>query len=236
MKPHWSGISARPKTWPLYSTGGSQSPHPLTQDRYRGFPAFRQRFMIITYGASTWRSGRSSSSASQNRSETVPVRTANSRSGHRRAAIRPLPCLAKSRSGVPPSASTPKTTDQPEQDNCRPWPPCGNRTSTEKLPYAASALAQTQGNARLVDPLKITSAKIDIVCLQHVLFVLVARPGRACERQCQLKKMSLINAGARPDQMAGMKSSPRVHDRPRCSEALGLATNSHRNRSIAIHR
>ena len=137
---------------------------------------------------------------------------------------------------MPPSASTPKTTDQPEQDNCRPWPPCGNRTSTEKLPYAASALAQTQGNARLVDPLKITSAKIDIVCLQHVLFVLVARPGRACERQCQLKKMSLINAGARPDQMAGMKSSTRVHDRPRCSEALGLATNSHRNRSIAIHR
>ena len=188
MKPHWGRISARPKTWPLYSTGGSQSPHPLTQDRYRGFPAFRQRFMIITYGASTWRSGRSSSSASQNRSETAPVRTANSRSGHRRAAIRPLPCLAKSRSGVPPSASTPKTTDQPEQDNCRPWPPCGNRTSTEKLPYAASALAQTQGNARLVDPLKITSAKIDIVCLQHVLFVRVARPGRACERQCQLKR------------------------------------------------
>jgi hypothetical protein len=60
MKPHWSGISARPKTWPLYSTGGSQSPHPLTQDRCRGFAAFRQRFMIITYGASTWRSGRSS--------------------------------------------------------------------------------------------------------------------------------------------------------------------------------
>ena len=91
---------------------------------------------------------------------------------------------------MPPSASTPKTTDQPEQDNCRPWPPCGNRTSTEKLPYAASALAQTQGNARLVDPLKITSTKIDIVCLQHVLFVRVARPGRACERQCQLKDVA----------------------------------------------
>ena len=30
MKPHWGGISARPKTWPLYSTGASQSPHPLT--------------------------------------------------------------------------------------------------------------------------------------------------------------------------------------------------------------
>ena len=96
----------------------------------------------------------------------------------------------KSRSGEPPTASTPKTADQPEHDNCRPWPPSGNRTSTEKLPYAASALAQTQGNARLVDPLKITSAKIGIVCIQHVLFVRVARPGRACERHCQLKDVA----------------------------------------------
>ncbi len=30
MKPHWGGISARLKTWPLCSTGASQSPHPLT--------------------------------------------------------------------------------------------------------------------------------------------------------------------------------------------------------------
>jgi hypothetical protein len=30
MKPHWGEISARPKTWPLYSTGASRSPHLLT--------------------------------------------------------------------------------------------------------------------------------------------------------------------------------------------------------------
>jgi hypothetical protein len=31
----------------------SQSPHPLTPDRYPGSPAYRQRFMIITLGPST---------------------------------------------------------------------------------------------------------------------------------------------------------------------------------------
>jgi hypothetical protein len=59
-KPHWSGISARLKTWLLYSTGASQIPHPVTQDLYPGFPAFRRPFKIITFGASIWRSGRSS--------------------------------------------------------------------------------------------------------------------------------------------------------------------------------
>jgi hypothetical protein len=77
---------------------------------------------------------------------------------------------------VPPLASTRKTADQPEQANCRPWPPFGDRTSTEPLPYPATALVQMQGNARLMDPLKITSAKIDIACLQHALFVRVSRP------------------------------------------------------------
>jgi hypothetical protein len=43
-----------------------------------------------------------------------------------------------------------------------------------------------QGNARLVDPPQITSAKIDTVSLQHALFVGVPRPDPACELQCQL--------------------------------------------------
>jgi hypothetical protein len=60
------------KTWPLYSTGGFRR-HPLTLDRYLGFPAFRMPFMIITFGVNTWRSGRSSLSASQIRSETAPA-------------------------------------------------------------------------------------------------------------------------------------------------------------------
>jgi transposase InsO family protein len=75
--------------------------------------------MIITFGVSTWRSGRSSLSASQIRSETAPAIAANSRYGHRWAATRAWPSSVTSRSGVPPSASTPKTADQPEQNNCR---------------------------------------------------------------------------------------------------------------------
>jgi hypothetical protein len=208
----------------------------LTQGRYPGLPAYRQRFMIITFGASTWRSGRSSLSVWQIRSETAPAIAANSRYGHYRAATRASPSSVKSPSGVPPSASTPKIADQPDQDNCRPWPPFGNRAWTEPLPCAATALAQMKGNIRFVSPLKITSAKIDIVCLQHVLFVRAARPGRACERQCPAQKMSLINACAQARSDGGHESSTCVHDRPRCSEALGLATNSHRNQSVVIHR
>jgi hypothetical protein len=39
----------------------------------------------------------------------------------------------KSRSGVPPSASPPKTADRPEQDNYKRRSPFGNKTSTETL-------------------------------------------------------------------------------------------------------
>ena len=95
--------------------------------------------MIIPFGASTWRSGRSSLSASQIRFETAPARIANSRYGHRRAATRPPPSSVKSPSGAPPTASTPKTADQPEQDTYKRRPLFGNRTSTEPLPYAAAA-------------------------------------------------------------------------------------------------
>jgi hypothetical protein len=82
-----------PETWPLYSAGASRSPHPLTQDRCPGLPAYRQHFMIITFGPSTWRNGRSSSSASQVRSETAPATAKISPYGHRRAATRPPPFL-----------------------------------------------------------------------------------------------------------------------------------------------
>ena len=40
-----------PATWPPCSTGDSQSPHLPTRAHYRGFPAFRKRFEIITFGA-----------------------------------------------------------------------------------------------------------------------------------------------------------------------------------------
>ena len=131
------------QTWPPCSTGACQSPHPPTQARCPGFPVFRRRFMIITFGASIWRSGPSWLRTSQIRFETALARTANSRYGHRRAATRLPPSLVKSPSGAPPSASTRKTADQPEQGSYRPRPPFGNGTSTETLPCAATALAQT---------------------------------------------------------------------------------------------
>ena len=89
---------------------------------------------------------------------------------------------------MPPPASTPKTAAQPEQDSHKRRPPFGNKTSTGTLPCAAAALGQTNGNLRLVDPLEMTSADIEIACRHPALFVGVSRPGPACEGQCQLKR------------------------------------------------
>jgi len=41
-----------------------------------------------------------------------------------------------------------------------------------------------------VEPLKITSVKIDIAGLQHALFVGVPRPGPAGKRRHQLKRLA----------------------------------------------
>jgi hypothetical protein len=103
----------------------------------------------------------------------------------------------KSPSGVPPLASTPKTTDQPEQDSYKRRPPFGNKTSTEPLPRAAAPLAQPYRIARLLGPLKIASAKIDIACLQRALFVGVSRPGPAGKRRHQLKRLGRAAERAR---------------------------------------
>jgi hypothetical protein len=135
--------------------------------------------------------------------ETALAVAANSPYGHRPAATRPPPFLVKSPSGVPPSASTLKTADQPEQDTYKRRPPFGNRTSNGTLPYAAAAQAQMWGNPRLVEPLKITSAKIDIAGLQHALFVGVPRP--APPVSAGTSSRDLHDQGLCPDteQMAG---------------------------------
>jgi hypothetical protein len=154
--------------WPLYSTGASQGPRLPTQDRCRGFPVFQKRFKIIPFGASIWRSGRNSLSASQIRFETALARTANSRYGHRRAATRLPPSLVKSLSGAPPSASTPKTADQPEQHSYKRRPPFGNTTSTAGSPGAATtAVVLTFESARLMEPHVIAGTKIDSGCPNH---------------------------------------------------------------------
>jgi hypothetical protein len=53
-----------------------------------------------------------------------------------------------------------------------------------------------------VDPLKITSAKIDIADLQHALFLGVSRPDPAYERQRQLKRCSDQRLCGGTEQMA----------------------------------
>ena len=131
------------QTWPPCWTGACRSPHPPTQARCPGFPVFRRRLMIIPFGASIWRSGPSWLRTPPLMSEETLTRTARHRYGHRRAATRLPPSLVMSPSGVPPSASTRKTADQPEQGSYKPRPPFGNGTSTETLPCAATALAQT---------------------------------------------------------------------------------------------
>ena len=92
---------------------------------------------------------------------------------------------AKSPSGVPPSASIPKTADHLVKDSYRWRPPFGSGNSTEQLPCAVICLTQMQRNARLVDPLEITGTKIDIAFPQHQLCIRVSRLAPACERRRQ---------------------------------------------------
>jgi hypothetical protein len=61
----------------------------------------------------------------------VSAKVTPSRSGHHLEATRTPPSSAKSQSGGPPTASIPKTRDQPEEEaNSRQPPPSGNNTST----------------------------------------------------------------------------------------------------------
>jgi hypothetical protein len=92
----------------------------------------------------------------------------NSRYGHRRAATRPPAKSVKWRSGGPPTASTPKTRDQPEEPNAKRSRPCGNNASTgrSRVPFtnqqmrgptshrpdAPPLAATTTGSARTNNP------------------------------------------------------------------------------------
>jgi hypothetical protein len=134
--------STPPGTWPPCSNGASQSPHPLTQDRCPGFPAYRRRFMIITFGACTSRSDRSSSSSSQLRLETEQAITANSQYGHRRAATRATLSSVKSRSGGAAVGVDPEDRRPTGAGQLQTVAAFGNRTSTETFPCAATTLAQ----------------------------------------------------------------------------------------------
>ena len=205
-------------------------PHSLTKDRCRGFPAYRQRFMIIRLGrvpgeavAARYRPRRSGSNCRQ------PWRTAiwAPPGSHPTAALLGEVAVWRAAVGVDP-----KTADQPEQDSYKRRAPFGNRTSTETLPCAAPP-GRDVGIAELVDPLKITSAKIDIACLQHALFVGASRPGRQAPVSAQ--EISVINTCC-PARKWAHESSTCVQDRLRLQRGLRASDNSHRNRALVIHR
>jgi len=68
--------------------------------------------------------------ASPTRSKTTPANMTPSQSGHHREVTPAPPSSAKSQCGAPPTASIPKTRDQPEEANSKQPPPCGNNAST----------------------------------------------------------------------------------------------------------
>jgi hypothetical protein len=118
--------------------------------------------MIITFGASTWRSGHSSFPASRIRSETAPVIAANSRYGHHRAATRQPPFLVKSPSGEPRTASTRKTAALPDRTNCRSLRPNGKDISSEGSPTLATTRpTRISGRRKLVPLSKFAVTKLD---------------------------------------------------------------------------
>ena len=111
--------SALQATWPPSSTGASQSSRLPAQVRCLGSRAFHQRSMTIPSGATTWQSDPNWSPTSPTRSKTTPAKVTPSQSGHHREVTRAPPSSAKSRCGAPPTASIPKTRDQPEEPNSK---------------------------------------------------------------------------------------------------------------------
>ena len=117
-------------TWRPSSTGASQSSRLPIRVRCPGFRAFHQRSMPIPLGVATWPSGPNWSPTSPTRSKITPAEVLARQPGQHRQATRAPPSSAKSRCGGPPTVSSPKTRDQPEESNSKRAPPCGNNAST----------------------------------------------------------------------------------------------------------
>src|SRR5215213_9115820 len=117
-------------TWPPSSTGASQRSRLPTQVRCPGSWAYRQRCRTIPSGGSTWQSDPSWSPTSPTRFKIKSAKVTPSQSGHLREATRAPPSSAKSQYGGPPTASTPKTSAQPEELSSKCFRPCGNNAST----------------------------------------------------------------------------------------------------------
>jgi hypothetical protein len=117
-------------TWPPSSTGASQSSRPPTQVRCPGSPAYQKRCMPIPSGATTWQSDPNSSPTSPTRSITTPAKVTPSQSGLQRELTPAQPLSVESQCGGLPTASIPKTRDQPEEPNSKRSRPSGNNAST----------------------------------------------------------------------------------------------------------
>jgi hypothetical protein len=115
-------------------TGASQRSRFSTQVRCPGSQAYQKRCMTIPSGATTWQSDPSWSLTSPTRSNTTRAKVKPSQSGHLREATRAPPSSAKSQYGGPPTASIPKTRDQPEEANSKRSRPAGNNASTGRSP------------------------------------------------------------------------------------------------------
>src|SRR5215218_4034564 len=88
--------------------------------------------MTIPSGGPTSPSDTNWSPTSLTRSTTTPAEVTPSQSGHHREAAQAQPSSAKSQSGGPPTASIPKTRDQPEEPNSKGFRPSVNDASTGK--------------------------------------------------------------------------------------------------------
>src|SRR5215211_8926433 len=86
--------------------------------------------MPIPSGGPTSPSDTNWSPTSLTRSTTTPAEVTPSQSGHHREAAQAQPSSAKSQSGGPPTASIPKTRDQPEEPNSKRSRPSGSNGLT----------------------------------------------------------------------------------------------------------
>ena len=172
------------QTWPPCWTGASQIPHPPTQGRFLGFPAFRKHFMIIRSGANIWPSGPNSSPTSPARSEATQAKTQPGLCGRRPTAARTPPSSVKSPYGGPRTPSTPATHDQPEQDGCRQLRPSGNTTSTAVSRAAMTTTSVlTSQSAAPLQPHAIAGTKIDSDCPNHPRSTRTRHPAPAHRRR-----------------------------------------------------
>jgi hypothetical protein len=149
-QPRADATSTLPATWPPSSTGAFQRSRPRTQVRCPGLRAFHQRCMPIPSGATTWQSDPNLSPTSPTKSKITPANMTPSRTGHHHEVTRAPPSSAKSPCGGPPTASIPKTRDQPEEANSKRSRPSRNNASTGISPVPARRTPDHRRRARPV--------------------------------------------------------------------------------------